>query len=310
MSDTTEPNEQCIIGRRNFLRLSLAAGALLAFGSLGASQQKNRMATAQSDTDREATTWYVFDHIITYARANGFHELPLGEIMGKIAKVLIATPYVGGTLEGSPERCRIDLTGMDCVTFFESVLGISRILKKGKSSFDDLIKEITYTRYRGGKLNGYLSRLHYTADWIADNEIKKVVKNITPTLTGAVPLALNVSFMSQHPQYYPPLADDAALIPKIAEIERGINAAKHWYVPTAAVKSVEPWLATGDIVAIATSKEGLDYAHTGVIFRDERNRARFLHASLDKKRVFLDKTISGYLKGVPSHIGITIVRPI
>ncbi|MCZ2133291.1 MAG: DUF1460 domain-containing protein [Bacteroidetes bacterium] len=309
MSDLTEQNEKNI-RRRDFLRLSLGAGALFTFGRLNASQQKNRMATAQSDTDREATTWYVFDHIITYARANGFHELPLGEIMGKIGKVLIATPYVGGTLEGSPERCRIDLTGMDCVTFFEDVLGISRILKKGKTTFDDLIKEITYTRYRGGKLNGYLSRLHYTADWIADNTIKKVVKNITPMLAGAVQLPLNVSFMSQHPQYYPPLAADETLVPRIAETERAINATKHWYVPTSAVKTIEPQLMTGDIIAVATNKEGLDYAHTGLIFRDERNRARFLHASLDKKRVFLDKTISGYLKGVPSHIGITIVRPI
>lgn len=309
MSEVTEQNEKNI-RRRDFLRLSLAAGALLAFGRLGASQQQNRMAATQSDTDREATTWYVFDHIITYARANGFSDLPIGEIMGKIGKVLIATPYVGGTLEGTPERCRIDLTGVDCVTFFEDVLGISRLLKKGKNSFDDLIKEITYTRYRGGKLNGYLSRLHYTADWIADNEIKKVVKNITPNLAGAIPLQLNVSFMSQHPQYYAPLSEDPILVPKIAETERNINASKHWYIPSSAVKAIEPQLMTGDIVAVATNKEGLDYAHTGLIFRDERNRARFLHASLDKKRVFLDKTISGYLKGVPSHIGVTIVRPI
>lgn len=296
------------IQRREFLRFAAAAIGFAAIGRLGATEQKNRLNATQTDTDKEATTWYVFDHIISYAKANGFPELALGDVMGKIGKVLIATPYVGGTLEGNPEMCRVDLTGLDCVTFFENVLGISRILKKGKTTFDDLIREVTYTRYRGGKLDGYVSRLHYTAEWFSDNEAKKVVKNITQSL-GGIEFPVNVSFMSQHPQFYPPLSADPALVQRIADIEHSINSMKHWYIPSNQVKSIEPQLLTGDIVGFATNKEGLDYAHTGMIYRDERNKARLLHASLDKKRVFLDKTISGYIKGVPSHIGITVVRP-
>ncbi len=310
MSKTEPPQIAANLERREFFRLAAAAGAFLMFGNIGAAQQKNRLNATQNDTDKEATTWYIFDHIITYARANGFSEYPIGELMGKIGKVFIATPYVGGTLEGSPEKCRIDLTGMDCVTFFEDVLGISRMLKKGRSTFDDLTKEITYSRYRNGKIDGYLSRLHYTSDWFADNEVKKIVKNITPSLEGAIDFPINVSYMSQHPHFYPPLDADPSLVPKVAEIERKINSAKHWYVPSANVKAIESQLMTGDIIGIATSKEGLDYAHTGLIFRDEHNRSRFLHASLDKKRVFLDKTISGYLKGMPTHLGITVVRPL
>ncbi|UCC41535.1 MAG: DUF1460 domain-containing protein, partial [Candidatus Aminicenantes bacterium] len=73
--------------------------------------------------------------------------------MGNIGKLLIGTKYVGGTLEGEgPEICRIDLTGLDCVTFFENVLCIARIIKKRKTTFDDFKAEVTYTRYRGGML--------------------------------------------------------------------------------------------------------------------------------------------------------------
>jgi hypothetical protein len=295
--------------RREFLRFAATAGLCAGFGGISAFSQKGRLEATKNDTDKEATTWYVFDHIITYAKANGFPQLTIGEIMGKIGKVLIATPYVGGTLEGDAEHCRIDLTGLDCVTFFENVLGIARILKKGATSYQDLTNEITFTRYRQGKLDGYLSRLHYTAEWFADNERKKVVKNITQAI-GGVEFPLNVSFMSQHPQYYKPLADNPDLVSRIADIERGVNALTHWYIPSAGVKAIEPQLQTGDIVGFATNKEGLDYAHTGIIFRDERNKARLLHASLDKKRVFLDKTISGYIRNVPTHIGITVVRPL
>lgn len=66
----------------------------------------------------------------------------------------------------------MNLTGLDCVTFFENVLDMARIFRQGKYEFDDLLAAVTHTRYRGGKLDGYLSRLHYTADWIHDNVAK------------------------------------------------------------------------------------------------------------------------------------------
>ncbi len=272
-------------------------------------QTKKLLHSIQDNTDKEATSWYIFDHIMSHAKTTGMDKLPIGERMGKIGMLMLGTAYVGGTLEGDSEICRIDLTGLDCVTFFENVLGMARITKKHDANFDSFVKEITRTRYRGGKLDGYTSRLHYTADWIADNDKKGVVSDITKEL-GGIEFPLKVSFMSEHPQFYAPMAADSTLIPEIARIEQEINEQKHYYIPKENIKEIESKLQTGDIIAIATNKEGLDYAHTGLAYRDERGRLRFLHASIVRKRVFLDKTISSYLKTVTSHIGITVARPL
>ncbi len=272
-------------------------------------QTKKLLSSVQDNTDKEATSWYIFDHIISHLKASGIDKLPIGERMGKIGMLLLGTAYVGGTLEGESEACRIDLTGLDCVTFFENVLGIARISKIPDPVFDSLVKEITRTRYRDGKLDGYTSRLHYTADWISNNVKKKVVRDITQEL-GGIEFPVKVSFMSSHPQYYAPMAADSTLIPEIAQTELDINAQKYYYIPKENVREIESKLQTGDIIAIATNKEGLDYAHTGLAYRDERGKLRLLHASIARKRVFLDKTISSYLKTVTSHIGITVLRPL
>ncbi len=262
------------------------------------------------DQEKKGKTREVFFRIIQRALKEEWASFPIGECMGKIATLFIGTDYVGGTLEGKgPEICRVDLTGLDCVTFFENVLSMARILKKGKTSFDDFLAELTFTRYRKGILTDYTSRLHYTSDWIHDNEEKRVVKNITEEL-GGENFSVRVSFMSENPGYYQALREFPDFIETIAGIERKINKRKHWAIPRKEIKRVQKRLQTGDIIAVATSKEGLDYSHTGLAFRDEKNKIRFLHASSAKKEVILDVQIHKYIKSVKTHTGVTVARPL
>jgi len=263
-----------------------------------------------NDQEKEAKTREVFSRIIQKALKEDWASLPIGECMGKIATLFVGTDYVGGTLEGKgPEICRVDLTGLDCVTFFENVLCLARILKKGKTSFEDLLAELTFTRYRKGILTDYTSRLHYTSDWIQDNEEKRVVKNVTKEL-GGEDYTVRVSFMSENPGYYQALREFPEFIGTIAGIEQEINKRKHWYIPQSKIRSVHKRLQTGDIIAVATEKEGLDYSHTGLTFRDEKDKIRFLHASSAKKEVFLDMQLHKYIKSVKTHTGITVARPL
>ncbi len=64
----------------------------------------------------------------------------------------------GGVLDQNPnqEICTVDLTSLDCVTFFESTLDFARMLKKGETTPESLIKEVSFTRYRGWRS----ARLH------------------------------------------------------------------------------------------------------------------------------------------------------
>ncbi len=151
--------------------------------------------------DAQSRTRHIFAQIIERAKEGKWEFLPIGECIGNIGLLMVETEYIAGTIEGEgPEICRVNLTGLDCVTFYENVLCTARILKKGKTTYDDLIAELTLTRYRGGKLTDYTSRLHYTSDWIYDNEKKKVVRNITRKI-GGEEYPVEVSFMSKHPGF-------------------------------------------------------------------------------------------------------------
>jgi len=265
------------------------------------------LITAQNE---ESRTREIFHNIIKRARKEDWVSLSIGECMGKIALLFVGTEYVAGTLEEKgPEACRVDLTGLDCVTFLENVLCVSRILKKGKTSFDDFKGEISFTRYREGILTDYTSRLHYTSDWIYDNEKKKVVRNITKEI-GGEEFPFKVSFMSKNPHFYQSLKEFPEFIETIAMLEKEINKRKHWYIPKSKIKEVQKHIQTGDIIALATDKEGLDYGHTGLAYQDERGKMRFLHASQRKKKVLMDAELYKYTQSIETHIGITIVRPL
>lgn len=271
---------------------------------------QNQKKTVPNAQAKEDETREIFMRLIQRTLEEGWASLPIGQCMGKIAALFIGTDYVGGTIEGEgPEVCRVDFTGLDCVTFYENVLCLSRILKKGKTSFDDFVQELTFTRYRKGLLIDYPSRLHYTSDWIHDNQEKNVVKNITREL-GGEDFPVRVSFMSENPGYYQSLREYPEFIKTIAEIEQEINKRKHWCIPREKIKKVQEHLQTGDIIAVATNKTGLDYSHTGLIMQDKKGRIRFLHASSAKDRVLLDLELHKYIESVRTCIGITVARPL
>ena len=306
------------MNRREFFSLAAGMGASMfllrpQFTSLFLrnenfySARERVLTTAQ---DKGSKTQKIFHLIIKRAKKEDWASLPIGECVGKIAVIFLDTEYVAGTLEGEgPEACRVDLTGLDCVTFFENVLCISRILKKDKTSFDDFKREIIFTRYREGILTDYTSRLHYTSDWIYDNEKKKVVRNITKEI-GGEEFPFKVSFMSKNPHFYQSLKEFPEFIETIAMFEKEINKRTHWYIPQSKIKEAQKHIQTGDIIALATDKEGLDYGHTGLAYRDERGKIRFLHASQKKKKVLLDTELYEYTQSIETHVGITIARPL
>lgn len=253
-----------------------------------------------------------FADLIAAARAQGWDTLSIGESIACFGRALEGTPYVEGTLEGpGPELCRVTSGGFDCVTFMEIALNLARTTHTAgdrEPTSVDVTLAVTYTRYRGGRLDGYLSRLHYTSEWIADNIAKGVLEDVTPSL-GGVPFPLNVDFMSTHRERYPALRDNPTLVDSMRQIERRINSTHRTHVPRERVAAIERKLRTGDLVAITTSIRGLDYAHTGLIVR-EGSGARLLHASSKNGRVMLDDRIGAYFARAPrSSIGITVLRP-
>lgn len=241
------------------------------------------------------------------AKKSEIYSKPIQQRMEFFARKLLGTPYVGFTLDQNPkeEKCTVLVTGLDCVTFMETVLNLARTKNPTE---DSLKRSVTFTRYWGGKVNGYLSRLHYTSDWIFDNDRKKTVTDLSKQLPGASLFTKKVGYMSLNPDKYAALRENPSLMPDLKLMEGRSNAREKWYVPIDSIRQAEKQLQTGDVIALCGGPEGIDCTHVGMIIVEE-GVPHFVHASSTKKEVTFDKRLSEYLEGGKT-IGIMVARPI
>ncbi|MEE9450511.1 MAG: N-acetylmuramoyl-L-alanine amidase-like domain-containing protein, partial [Ignavibacteriaceae bacterium] len=212
------------------------------------------------------------------------------------------------TLEvNDEEKLVINLSGLDCNTFVENVLVLSRCIKQGKTSFDDFKAELTLIRYRDGKIDQYPSRLHYFTDWIFNNEEKIIVKNITEEIDGEK-FEMNLSFMSSHPEYYKHLKATPGFIPLIKKQEEEINKREHYFIPQEKIAAIEPEIKSGDLLAFTTTIKGLDVNHVGIAVKMKDDRIHVLHAPNVGYKVQISKLpLAEYVYKIEKDSGVIVV---
>lgn len=229
-------------------------------------------------------------------------------LMDETAKFFLGVPYVGKTLEYEPERLIVNLREMDCMTFVENVLALAEASASGTPSWQTYLEKLQQIRYRDGKIEDYTSRLHYTSDWIYENEKKGLIADITKEI-GGVPLAMDVSFVSTHPESYMQLQSHPEYIAVMAKKEKEINSRQYYYIPKEEIDKQEAQIRTGDIVCFVTSIKGLDISHVGIVHK-EGDKMTFIHASSGKKRVIInEESLQDYVLGIKKSKGIMVLRP-
>lgn len=235
---------------------------------------------------------------------------PIGDVITAIGKSFVGSEYVAHTLEvPGEERLVVNLRGFDCVSFYEASLTIARCVKKGTMTFEDYRKELQFIRYRGGTIDQYPSRLHYTSDYFYDNVKKGVWKNITRDL-GGVRFVKTVDFMSTHPDSYRQLRENPQFVPLIRQQEEAIMERETYYIPKEKVSAVLDQFRNGDIIGTTTNMEGLDTSHTGIVIWTDGD-CRFMHAPLKGGQVMIsDVSLAEYLMRIPTQTGIMVVRPL
>lgn len=233
-----------------------------------------------------------------------------GKTMVAVGKSFVGIPYVAKTLEiGNKETLVVNLQGLDCTTFVENVLAFSLMLEKERNTFDDFIKILETIRYKNGELDGYGSRLHYFSEWISNNAEKELVQNITEDI-GGIAITKDINFMGTHRDLYPFLAD-AKNYEKILATETSLNGRSFCYLPQDQIATNEHLIESGDIIALATSIDGLDVTHTGIATRENDGRIHLLHASTGSMEVEISKLpLAEYLKSIKKNIGILVARPL
>ncbi|PKA98420.1 uncharacterized protein DUF1460 [Flavobacteriaceae bacterium MAR_2009_75] len=241
---------------------------------------------------------------------DGLLKDDFGKTLTAIGKTFLKTPYVAKTLEiGDTETVVVNLLGLDCTTYVENVLAFGALLKQDKTNFDDFVETLETIRYKDGQLVGYASRLHYFSEWIANNEKKGLIKDITSEI-GGKEIKKDINFMSTHRDLYPFLSEDENF-EKIKASEAYLNNQSICILPQDQIAANEHLIKSGDIIALTTSINGLDITHTGFATREKDGRIHLLHASTGSMEVEVSKKpLTEYLKSIKKNTGIMVARPL
>ncbi len=235
-------------------------------------------------------------------------NLPLNEVIAEVGNTFMGTPYVAGTLDenSNSEELVIKITGLDCVTFVENALIFSRLIKEGRSDFEDYKAELEKIRYRDGKNTGYTSRLHYFSDWIYNNEQKGIMRDITKEIGGEL-YSKKIDFMTTHRNSYKQLSSDENWS-EMKNIENNINSRDIYYIPKENISSFYDSLQTGDIIGITSTIAGLDVAHTGYVYKKD-GKVYLMNASLKDKKVEISPVeLQDYIMANTKQGGIIVAR--
>ena len=230
-----------------------------------------------------------------------------GDLAAEIGQWFLGTEYVAKTLElPGEEKLVINLQGLDCTTYLESVIALTRLAQKQEFTFEAFEEELELIRYRDGKNEGYPSRLHYFSDWIYANGEKGLFEDITQEI-GGDPYPNQPSFMSENPKFYPQLSDPTN-VEAIKATETEIGKRSYFFIPKERISQVEGKIHTGDLIAITTSIDNLDMVHVGFAIA-HKGRIHLLHASSNSMEVEISELpLSDYLARNKSQSGIMISK--
>jgi hypothetical protein len=260
------------------------------------------------DVAAEPQDSLIFEDKIAWAQAEGLADMPVGEAIAALGRTFVGAPYVPGTLEiEGPERLVVNLRELDCVTFIESVLAIVRVVQAGTPDYASYKRELMRIRYRDGVLAGYPSRLHYFSEWIADNEAKGIVRDVTRQLGGAA-MPGPLTFMTEHRDAYRQLEDDSVLV-EIGRIETELSGRERFYIAEGSIAAIESNIRDGDIIAATSTLDGLDIAHTGFALW-VGDRLHLMHAPLVGSVVEIsERPLAERLQNISAQDGIMVARP-
>jgi Protein of unknown function (DUF1460) len=259
-----------------------------------------------------------FNRLVAKAKSENWKELPIGERTAAVGQALVGTRYKSFTLEidNRIEAPSVNFKGMDCWTFFEISLAFARMLEEPEGSWtpERLLHYIEIDRYREGVCTGdYLSRLHYLEDWLADNDRRGLVEDLTRKLSGSsVPhSAREMTVGWRHYRY---LAANRALLGPLGQMEARVSARPLYQIPKNRVAKIEPKLRSGDIIGIISrDRSGLySTSHVGLALRTNDDVLHFLHASAPRNyaHVVIDSRLSAYLYKYRTDSGILVARPL
>lgn len=249
-----------------------------------------------------------------FNKAKSLKQKNIANYMIFFARSFKGVPYVAKTLEkNKDEQLVVNLRELDCTTYVETVLALSRCMAQNKPTFANYCKQLRLVRYAGG-VQSYPTRKHYFTYWIQQSAKQGLVKDIQgPNPPFKAVQTVKADYMTNHLSQYPMLTGKPEWVKKIKAMEESITGMHPRYIPTSAIdngKLMRNSVHDGDIIGIVTTKAGLEISHLGIAVW-HKDGLHMLNASSLSHKVIEDKELlKTYLKSQKSALGFRIVRPL
>ncbi|HEX9895194.1 MAG TPA: N-acetylmuramoyl-L-alanine amidase-like domain-containing protein [Gemmatimonadales bacterium] len=260
--------------------------------------------------------WRGFESKVRWGVEHRLDTLSVGTAIARLGETFVGTTYRPATLEvPGPERLVVNLRQLDCVTFIENVLALTRFIRQdggalladrpaARARYEKYLREL---RYRNGVIDGYASRLHYFSEWLAHQEQHGVLRLLARELGGRLDRE-PIDFMSTHAAAYRQLSDPdvrAAIVDIEARLNRGEG---RWYIVEGQIAALAGRIQDGDLIAATSTVAGLDVAHTGLALW-RAGRLHLLHAPLVGKSVEISELpLADRILSIASQDGIMVAR--
>lgn len=258
----------------------------------------------------------IFDRI--YHQLESKQNLPLQQLVVEVGLAFLGTDYLWASLETVPEQLHVYLDKTDCILFVElstcfalTIKGL-RIVQAGDGehfcvrqkpsvihdtpSYQLLCDNIRNMRYRLGVVDGYSSRVHYTSEWLLQNQTNGLMREYTSELGEQFDQPF--FYMSMHPNTYFQLREDACELGRVRMMEEHLTAQKpYFYISQERLRDpkVMDQIQSGDIITFISPRPGLDLAHVAIAYRLPNGEMHFIHASYGKKKVIIEsETLAEY----------------
>ncbi len=234
------------------------------------------------------------------------------QLMLHFARQLRGIPYVGHTLEiHNEEQLIVNLRQLDCTTYVEAVLALTRCVEQGRKTFANYCDNLRLIRYAEGRV-GYTTRQHYFTYWAEQNQKKGLVAFVdNPATFFSATQVVKTDWMTRHVSSYKMLAAHPQWLKDIDAMEKHMTGQRHAYIPKSKLANnttLRKVVHDGDIIGIITSKKGLDTTHLGIAVWHKDGLHLLNASSIHKKVVEEPKTFYRYMQEHPSSIGIRVVR--
>lgn len=249
----------------------------------------------------------IFDRYVQYIEPH--RSKPMEEVLQATAEFFLGSPYVANTLEtAADETLIVNLREFDCTTFVENVIALSFVARNDELSFEAFVDELRKIRYRNGIIDDYSSRLHYTCDWVFENQQRGIVENISRQL-GGIKDGREIHFMTSHREAYRQLSSDERMLRKMLLHEKVINdRGGFYYLPKEQISSQANAILNMAMIAFVTSIDGLDVSHVAFAYR-QNEKLTFIHASSAAEKVIIQSaTLSEYCASQKLCKGLMVMK--